>query len=357
MRILFIGGFYRGYLLAKRLLERGENLVGAFVYEEDAHESPKYCELIASQFIEANVWTETTRKITTAHLPTICGELSPDIVFCLGWRTLIPTDVLQSAPHGGVAVHDSLLPRLRGFAPTNWGLILGHDLVGATLFQLTDSVDAGDIYFQQSIAVRPDENYESIQERIAEASVRLFDNYLDAARMGTLAGRAQDHSLATYTCARTPADGEIDWRSTSQQIARLIRALQSPAPGAYTYHAGEPLVIDEAYHVAEPHNYEGRIPGRVIDRDSSAGSIDVLCGDGVLRVLRVRTPDGASHSAAAVVKSVRGSLGLQTNQEIVQLRARLNELENRVRQLDSQLPLAAPGSAGALSTNKLLHRC
>src|SRR4029077_10624843 len=126
---------------------------------EDEHESPKYSGQIASLYSTHGVRVQTTRKITVAQLPAI-RELAPDVVFCLGWRTLIPMEVLDCAPSGGIAVHDSLLPRLRGFAPTNWGLVLGHDQLGATLFQLTDSVDAGDIYFQEAISPCPDESYE-----------------------------------------------------------------------------------------------------------------------------------------------------------------------------------------------------
>src|SRR5262249_16717664 len=152
-------------------------LVGAYVYEEDPHESPKYCEEIVSLVSTKVDFVQATRRIAADQLPLIRDRLKPDVIFCLGWRTLIPMEALECAPQGGVAVHDSLLPRLRGFAPSNWGLILGHDQLGATLFQLTDSVDAGDIYFQEAITPGPTEPYESIQSRIADTSVRLFEQF------------------------------------------------------------------------------------------------------------------------------------------------------------------------------------
>jgi methionyl-tRNA formyltransferase len=328
MRILFIGGMYRGYRLAQQLLARSEEVVGAYVYEEDAHESPKYCGEIASLLSSKIDFVQATRRITADQLQLIRDQLAPDVIFCLGWRTLIPMEVLECAPWGGIAVHDSLLPRLRGFAPSNWGLILGHDQLGATLFQLTDSVDAGDVYFQEAIAPGPTESYESIQSRIAETSVRLFDRFLDSAQTGTLIAHRQNHANATYTCARSPADGEVDWNRSSHSISRLIRALVPPAPGAFTYLHGSHLLIVEAYHVEHPQNYEGRIPGRVVDRNPSAGTIDVLCGEGVLRIHRVRTCDGCDKSASSVAKSVRDSLGMNYSQEISSLRDRVDRLES-----------------------------
>lgn len=343
MRILFVGGFYRGHLLAKRLLERGEEVVGAFVFQEDAHEAAQHCRQIAELFAAHGVWAKVTRKISARNVAKIQEELAPDVIFCLGWRTLIPNDAIACAPRGGVAVHDSLLPRLRGFAPTNWGLILGHDELGATLFQLADSVDAGDVYFQRSVAPEPEESYESIQRRIAQASVELFDNYLDAVRDGTLQGAPQDAARATFACARGPADGEIDWRDSSLDIERLVRALGSPAPGAYTFFEGFPLVIEQARHLIDPPTYEGRIAGRVVDRNATAGTIDVLCGAGILRIARVRTPSGGSRPATDVVASVRQSLGMNHSQEVVRLREQLAVLESRIAVLEAPTRLAQAG--------------
>jgi methionyl-tRNA formyltransferase len=281
--------------------------------------------------------------MSPALVPEIRDRLAPDVIFCLGWRTLIPMEVLNCAPHGGVAVHDSLLPRLRGFAPTNWGLILGHDQLGATLFQLTDAMDAGDIYFQEAITPQPRESYESVQSRIADLSVELFARYLDAAQAGTLTAFPQIESNATYTCARSPADGEICWQQSSREIERLVCALGPPAPGAFTYHQGEPLVIDRAWAVKNPRHYAGRIPGRIVDRDRAAGTVDVLCGDGVLRIYRVRTFTGQDQPAAAVLRRVRESLGLNYSQEIISLRQRLARLELQLADRPTGLALRQTG--------------
>ncbi|MBI2823280.1 MAG: hypothetical protein HYX69_01165 [Planctomycetia bacterium] len=330
MRILFTGGLYRGWRLAQRLVERGEEVVGAFVFEEDAHETPKFCDELVSLFSARNVWCQKTRKITDRQAFDVIRRLAPDVILCMGWRTLIPMSVLDAVPRGGIAVHDSLLPRLRGFAPTNWGLILGHDRLGATLFRLSDEVDAGEIYFQEAIVPESRESYSSVQEKIAEVAVRLFDRYLDACRAGTLVAQPKRDEKATYACARAPADGEIDWRSSSAAIDRLIRALGPPAPGAFTFVRGAPLYILDAHPAPHPRNYEGRIPGRIVDRDAARGSVDVLCGEGMLRVEKVRLADGRESSAASVLRSVREWLGLNHSAEIIELRARLERLEARL---------------------------
>jgi methionyl-tRNA formyltransferase len=335
MRILFIGGLYRGFQLAQRLLERGEQIVGAFVYEEDAHESPKYCGEIMSAFERHRVWCEKTRHIASYRSSEIRERLSPDLICCMGWRTMLPASILGIAPGRAIAAHDSLLPRLRGFAPTHWGLILGHDRLGATLFQLTENVDAGEVYFQESIVPRSNETYSSVQKRIAELSVGLFDKYLDAAKAGTLLPSSQNEDYATYTCARNPEDGEINWQLTSEYIDRFVRALTAPGPGAFTFYEGSPLFIVRADAIPNPRRFEGRIPGRLIERNVDTGAIDVLCGEGILRIHTVRTDGGVEQPAAAAVRSVRRSLGMNYSREVVALRERVEQLESKISSLQN----------------------
>ena len=166
-------------------IERGENVVGAFVYEEDAHETPKYVEQIASLFASRDAWCLAMRKITESQSADVIGQLRPDVIFCLGWRTLIPPSILAATAARGHC-RTRFAASAAASLPTNWGMILGHDRLGATLFQLTDEVDAGVIYFQEALEPTPRESFASIQERIAELSVRLFEHFLDGAKAGTL---------------------------------------------------------------------------------------------------------------------------------------------------------------------------
>src|SRR5262249_31926662 len=151
--------------------------------------------------------------------------LAPDVLFCLGWRSLFPPALFGVPRLGAVAAHDSLLPRLRGFAPTNWGLLLGHERLGVTLFQMSAAMDSGDVYFQESYAVGPNMTFAEASAEVTRISVSLFEGYLDQARAGTLQSHPQDPTLASYGCARTVADGLIDFAWPAAKILRTVRAL------------------------------------------------------------------------------------------------------------------------------------
>lgn len=60
-------------------------------------------------------------------------------------------------------IHDSLLPRWRGFAPVAHGLLAGDSTFGCTLFEATSKVDAGPILQQRTYLPRAHESAREIQ--------------------------------------------------------------------------------------------------------------------------------------------------------------------------------------------------
>lgn len=142
-------------------------------------------------------------------------------------------------------------------------------------------------------------------------------------------GYPQDHARATYGCARLPEDGEIDWRASTADIDRLVRALAPPFPGAFTYCQTRRWTVAKVAALNNMPIYEGRIPGRVINRSAKEGWVDVLTGDGVLRVLELRDECGGAVLPASVFKSTRATLGLSVSD----LLARIQALETRLSAL------------------------
>jgi hypothetical protein len=63
------------------------------------------------------------------------------------------------------------------------------------------------------------------------------------------------------------------------------------------------------------------------------GSIDVLTGDGVMRLQQVQLEDGAPVMPSTLVTSVRTTLGLSTSEML----ARLQALERQVAELSRAL--------------------
>ena len=231
-----------------------------------------------------------------------------------------------------VNVHYAALPQYRGRANVNWAIINGEPETAITIHAIAPGLDDGNILFQQAVAIGPDDTatdiYHTLNEIQREALGETVTRYLDG-----FLGIPQNESESTYGCSRVPADGEIDWSKSTNRIYALIRALSPPYPGAHSYLEARRITIRRASPVRDGRRYAGRIPGRVVGRSRADGYVDVLTGDGMLRVHEVAVNEnGETIPASAVITSSRQTLGLRN----ADLLLRIEELERRLKALTAK---------------------
>jgi methionyl-tRNA formyltransferase len=224
----------------------------------------------------------------------------------MGWRTLISERVLSAARFGAVGLHESLLPAYRGFAPVNWAVINGESRTGVSLFYLTATgVDNGDIVGQAGVPIGEADTAYEVYQRTARASLELLQDHFDRLLDGTAPRTPQDEGLATYTCARMPDDGLIDWNWGTHVIHNLVRGLAHPYPGAFSYFGGKRYRIWSGRSVEPARAYAGRIPGRLVS--CGKAGVEVLTGDGIYRVLTASEDGQEPVPAESIFRSVRAS--------------------------------------------------
>jgi methionyl-tRNA formyltransferase len=307
-KIVFIGGTKRGFQLLKKLIASGEEITGIIGLREDEHECLKYHRAIEALATRYKIPALITKKITEDHLRDIREVYQPDLIIIVGWRTILPESIYKYPRYGCVAVHDSLLPNYRGFAPTNWAIINGEKETGVTLFELTGEVDAGPIIGQKKIKISEEDTAPEVNEKVIEATIQLVLENLERLKTGTAIKAFQEEVNATYTCSRLPSDGLIDWSKTTREIYNLIRGLTWPYPGAFTYYQGKKLIIWSAKIPDNSPVFKGRIYGRVVK--ILEGGVDVLTGDGILRVNDVQLEGKERMKANNLIRSVRDTLGI-----------------------------------------------
>jgi methionyl-tRNA formyltransferase len=256
-------------------------------------------------------------------------DRKPDCVVVSSYGRLLPAGTLARCPF--VNVHYAPLPAYRGQANVNWALVNGETRTGLSIHVLELEADAGNVLWQESIEIAPTDTVADLYARLND----LQRQHLGATVVKFLGGDRgipQDGE-PTYGCMRLPADGEIDWRQPTAAIDRLVRALVRPFPGAFTHASGERLTVWRAEPVNDPRRYAGRVPGRVAAVSRLHGHVDVLTGDGTLRLLDVQLADGEPCRAADVIPSVRTTLGLRA----ADLLDRIAALETEVRRMHALL--------------------
>jgi methionyl-tRNA formyltransferase len=216
-------------------------------------------------------------------LPVVFDNV--DLIFLVGWQYL-----LAEVDERMVIVHDSLLPRYRGWAPTVTALINGEPELGVTALRPVAAVDAGPVLGQRRWTVRyPMAIADALDQQAAHMADLLLD-VVAAWEDGRLMARPQDESQATYSLWRDGDDGWIDWSWDAARISRFVDAVGFPYSGARTSYDGAELTVHRV-EVVDDLRFEDRVPGKIWSLTSD-GPI-VVCGTGMVRISEARDPTGA----------------------------------------------------------------
>jgi len=208
-----------------------------------------------------------------------------DILAIVAYGLKIPDSLLETAPHGAVNLHFSLLPAYRGAGPLNWAIMRGEEATGVTTFRLTSRMDAGPVYLQKRVAITPGETAGELGARLADVGAGLFVRSLNGIEDGSLEAEPQDESLATAAPKLQKSDGRIDWSRPAKEIISLIHGV-NPWPGAYTTVAGEILKVWRA-DFAGGTTQDGAAPGTVVVASPRLGLV-VASGDGLVLLPEVQ---------------------------------------------------------------------
>lgn len=210
---------------------------------------------------------------------------SVDLVFAVGWQYL-----LTPAPPNLVVLHDSLLPRYRGFAPTVAALIEGDHQLGVTALSAAKESDAGDILAQAAVVIEPPFRiraaFEALRPCYRDVALSVCDSWNGALPVG----RPQAEDEATYSIWRDAADYAVDWTWDAPRIVRHIYAVGDPYPGARTTVDGSMVIVREAAVVAD-RAFVTRTPGKIWRLTD--GGAEVVCGEGVVHISDLTDSSGA----------------------------------------------------------------
>ena len=198
------------------------------------------------------------------------AALQPDLLVAVAYGKIFRPYFLDVFARGGVNVHPSLLPELRGPAPIPAAILAGVARTGVTVQRLAAAVDAGDILAQEVVALGRSETSASLAPRLAQVGADLLREVVDAIAAGRETARAQEESAATWCGLLSKEQGRIDWRQPADAIERAVRAYQ-PWPRAFTTWAGRQLAILAAAPVADGTAMPAGAPGQVVGVDKRLG--------------------------------------------------------------------------------------
>jgi len=278
----------KGYIVLREFLNSKYVNIKCVALESDGANDPYY--------------QKSLNLLTLANVPlvsrtNILSKLSSDtICIAVGWRWLISHNYARL-----IVIHDSLLPKYRGFNPLVTALIQGDALIGATAIYGAKDCDQGPIITQFSRAINYPIKIQEAIDIICETYKDIASHLLSSLEKGLLPLSApQDEDEATFSIWRDESDYFLDWSLSSDRLKRQIDASGFPYSGSKSYLSGRLLTIADA-RVEQDVSIVNRAPGKILR--IVEGSPLVICGNGILRIDKAYYAD--NQQSALPLRSLR----------------------------------------------------
>jgi methionyl-tRNA formyltransferase len=239
------------------------------------------------------------RRLPYRDFESIKGReatIDADLIFMVGWQWLLsPAD--GNLDERFIVLHDSLLPKLRGFNPTVTAIIAGDSTCGVTAFRPDGGVDSGPMCGQRALELSGRAKIGETYERLGELCADLVCDVAQQYAAGTLQFTQQPHVNATYSLWRGEDDYEIDWSLSAERICRFVAAVGWPYLGAKTAVNGNAIRVDRIEPMPDL-DFPLRQPGKIWSlRD---GTPSVVCGSGMVNIVEARDERGDPYRFTAL---------------------------------------------------------
>lgn len=223
-------------------------------------------------------------------------EEMADALVVVAYGQILSQAVLDSAKHGGINLHGSMLPFYRGAAPIQRSILAGDLETGVTLMQMDKGMDSGDVIAIVRTPLGPDETYGELARRLADLAAEMALAWMPRIVAGDYPRTPQDHESATLAPKVTKEEAELRWDRPAATEYNRFRAFH-PSPGPYLSTAFGPIKLSAVRRGER----EGS-PGEVL---AVQPELQVAFQTGSLRLLEIQPAGKKRMSGSAWANGLR----------------------------------------------------
>ncbi len=267
------------------LIEAGYKLAAVVVSQNDTTTSrtPRPLEVVS--LAESHNIPVLSPADLGASLDQLAG-FGAQAAVLIAYGKLVPQTIIDLFPRGIINLHPSLLPLHRGPTPLESVLLAGETRTGVSLMRLTQSLDAGPVYAQQSFAMPPNSTKQFLADELGKLGAATLTYHLGSILAGNLTPKPQDEHRASYDDLIKKTDGKIDFNLPAELIERQIRAYAG-WPRSRTQLGSTEVIITQA---RVSHDQPQGVPGHII---IDGQQLAIACGQNQLIVDKL-IPTGKS---------------------------------------------------------------
>lgn len=134
---------------------------------------------------------EGDRAVWNQRLADAVAADNPDLVVSAGFMKILGADFLKDWAGKTINTHPALLPAFPGAHAVRDAMAYGVKVTGCTVHYVDAGVDTGDIIAQETVRVEPDDDQDSLHERIKQVERELIVQVLRSARTNSATGKVE----------------------------------------------------------------------------------------------------------------------------------------------------------------------
>lgn len=175
------------------------------------------------------------------HKVTLIHEMkevpSGDICILLGCSQIMSKNSM-SKNKINLVVHESALPKGKGWSPLTWQILEGKNNIPIYLLEVSHKVDSGKIYLQDEMVFKGFELIDELREIQAQYTFKLCEKFIDQYPQILDKGKEQQGKSSYYN-KRGPSDSEIEVEKSILENFNLLRTVDNNRYPAFFYLNGK----------------------------------------------------------------------------------------------------------------------
>lgn len=160
---------------------------------------------------------------------------SYDICLLLSYSTIVNREFLALNDHN-LVVHESDLPQGRGMSPLSWQVLAGRSSIPIVLIEAVEALDAGNIYYRDTIELNGDELVDELRELQADKTMHLIERFIRNYPNNT--GTPQVGVGSVYK-RRMPEDSQLSINESILSQINLLRICDNERYPAFFEYQGQ----------------------------------------------------------------------------------------------------------------------
>lgn len=129
-----------------------------------------------------------------------------------------------------IVVHESDLPKGKGWSPLTWQVLEGKNEIPITLFEAAENIDSGLIYLKRIVKLDGTELLNELRIKQGQATIDLIEEFIE--RYPNNVGKKQEGE-STYYKRRELKDSELDINKSIIENFNILRVSDTERYPAY----------------------------------------------------------------------------------------------------------------------------